>query len=116
MARTNVPVGRYGRGASGLDKSTVTAVAGNTVDGMVVVNTGRTMVDIDNTNGASTSHIATFLPIGNIEGVSVTIPETIAAGKTIGYGPFPVDKYGSQLKINANHAELTFIAWELPAS
>jgi len=94
--------------------SGLTAAVGNTVDGMSLVNDGRTVLDLHNTNGASTARTATFHPINTIEGQHVTVVASVAAAATDGYGPFPVEIYGTSMAIDASHAELTFLARRIP--
>jgi hypothetical protein len=94
--------------------SAITPVAGNAADGMSLVNDGNVVLDLHNTNGASTARTATFHPTGTIEGQSVTVVASVAAAATDGYGPFPVDIYGTSMHIDASHAELTFVARRIP--
>jgi hypothetical protein len=114
MTATAVPVGKYGRGTNKLVVSGLTPAVGNTVDGMTLANDGKTVVDVKNTNGASTAHDVTFNPITVVEGHTVTDPFTIPAGATWGFGPFPVEIYGTTMTITAAHAELTFLGRRLP--
>lgn len=114
MTATAITVGTYGRSSNKLVVSALTPAVGNTVDGMSLVNDGKTVVDIKNTNGASTAHDATFHPLTVVEGHTVTDPFTIPAGVTWGFGPFPVELYGTSMLITAAHAELTFVARRIP--
>lgn len=114
MARTSIPVLAYGRGANKVVVSAVSAVAGNTVDGMALANDGHTVVDIKNTNAGSTAHDATYPVAGSVEGQTVTVTESVPAAATWGIGPFPLSIYGPTIHITAAHAELTFIARKVP--
>jgi hypothetical protein len=114
MTATAIPVGTYGRGASKLVVSGLSAAAGNVADGMVLANDGRTVVDVHNTNAGSTAHDVTFNPLTVVEGQTVTVPESVPAAAVWGFGPFPVSIYGTSMLIDAAHAELTFLARRLP--
>lgn len=114
MARTVIPILVYGRGTKKVVVSAISAVAGNTVDGMSLANDGRTVVDVHNTNAGSTAHDMTYPVAGAVEGQTVTVTESVVAAQTWGIGPFPLDLYGPVVKITAAHAELTFIARQIP--
>lgn len=115
MSRTAIPIHTTGRGSNGLDITALTGTVGDTVNGMSLANDGRTTVDIKNTNSGSTAHIATFRTnVSADAGIAAsTDPESVPAGHTITYGPFPVNIYGGNVKIDAAHAELTFLARRL---
>lgn len=87
------------------------AVAGDVANGNLVPNNGRTVLKVKNTNGTSTAHTVTFnLP--DFRGHDVTPDtESIAAGATKWYGPFPLDTYTASLLVNVDHAELVINAF-----
>jgi hypothetical protein len=116
MTATVIPVGKYGRAASKLVVSALTPAVGNTVDGMTMVNDGRTVVDVKNTNGTTTTHDVGFVTAATLEGQTVTHTETIPAGVIWGFGPFDPNVYGTTMRFTASHAELTFVARRVPLS
>lgn len=116
MTATNIPVGTYGRGTDKLNVGALSPVVGNVADGMTLLNDGRTVVDVKNTNGSATAHDVGFVTARTLEGHTVTTSDTLAAGVTGGYGPFDPGVYGSSMHITASHAELTFIARRVPLS
>jgi hypothetical protein len=116
MTATVIPVGKYGRAANKLVVSALTPAVGNTVDGMSLNNDGRTVVDVKNTNGTTTTHDVGFVTSQTLEGATVTVSETIPAGATWGFGPFDPNVYGTSMHITASHAELTFVARRVPLS
>lgn len=116
MTATNIPVGTYGLRSNKLNVAALVASAavGNTVDGMTLVNDGLTVVDVHNTNGSATAHDVGYPTVAKLAGQAVTTTETVAAGATIGLGPFDVETYGARVHLTAAHAELTFVGRRVP--
>lgn len=105
MPRTAITVTQAVRAGVVLPAGT----AGDAVNGNSVANDGRTILIVANT-GASSRDI-TFATVRSIDGLTAPIrTESIPAGETQLFGPFPAADYGSTLAINAAHAELTIQA------
>jgi hypothetical protein len=84
------------------------ATAGDVVNGNSVANDGRIALIVKNTNGAATARTVTFAFTKTVDGQAVTArSETIPAGETQVFGPFPPTDYGTTLAVNADNAELT---------
>lgn len=90
-----------------------TAAVGNTVDGHYLQNSGKTKLLVANTNASATARTVTFRFFKTVDGSSVTArAESIPAGETQVFGPFPTEDYGTQLLIDVDNAELTLRAIE----
>jgi hypothetical protein len=90
-----------------------TEADGDPVEGHYVQNSGKTKVFVRNSNAASTARVVTFRFYRTVDGQSVTSrAESIPAGETQVFGPFPVNDYGTQLLIDADNAELKLRAVE----
>ncbi|PWG13902.1 hypothetical protein DF268_08515 [Streptomyces sp. V2] len=84
------------------------AVAGDVANGNSVANDGRVVLVVKNTNASSTARTVTFAFTKTVDGQAVTArAETIPAGETQVFGPFPPTDYGTSLAVNADNAELT---------
>ena len=74
-----------------------------------MANDGRVTLIVKNT-GASSRDI-TFLTTVSVDGLTAPSRiESVPAGETQLFGPFPVNDYGSTLKVDVAHAELTINA------
>ncbi|WP_338683921.1 hypothetical protein QD712_25775 [Streptomyces acidiscabies] len=87
------------------------ATAGDVVNGNQIANDGRIALIAKNTNGASTARTITFAFTKTVDGQTVTArAETIPAGETQVFGPFPPTDYGVTLAFNVDNAEITLQA------
>lgn len=85
---------------------------GDAVNGHSVANDGNVRLVLKNTNGSTTSHTATFHIVGQVDGSQVPARvETIAAGATEEFGPFPTTEYGNPLLIDLSSAEVHIDAY-----
>lgn len=107
MPRTSLTAIQASRSGTALPAAT----AGDVANGNSVANDGRTILIVKNTNASSTSRTVTFATIRSIDGLTApTRSETLTAGETQVFGPWPPTDYGTTLAINADNAELTFQA------
>lgn len=107
MPRTAFTAAQASRAGTTLPAPT----AGDVTNGNSIANDGRTILIVKNTNAASTSRTITFATVRSVDGlVAPTRSETLAAGETQVFGPFPATDYGSTLAINVDNAELTIQA------
>lgn len=84
------------------------ATAGDVTNGNSVANDGRVILIVKNTNAASTARTITFATVRSVDGLTnPTRSETIPAGETQVFGPWPPTDYGATLAINVDNAELT---------
>ncbi|MET8978552.1 hypothetical protein ABZX85_23330 [Streptomyces sp. NPDC004539] len=84
------------------------AVAGDVANGNGVANDGRVILIVKNTNASAVARTVTFAFTKTVDGQAVTSrAETIPAGETQVFGPFPPTDYGTSLAVNADNAELT---------
>jgi hypothetical protein len=91
------------------------AINGDAVNGHTIPNDGRLCFDISNTH-ATLDYAVTVIPRGTIEGVGVTVPETVVHLQTRGFGPYPVDIYGANLLVDIENAALHFVrVFRVPA-
>lgn len=85
---------------------------GNTTDGHVVANTGRTVVTVRNADGAG-AHSVTFVIPGTVDGQAVSDRTvSIPASTSRDFGGFPTDVYSSQMAINVDSTQLKLQALE----
>lgn len=88
-----------------------TPATGDTTNGHVVSNTGRTIVTVKNT-GAS-AHSVTFVIPGTVDGQAVADRVvSIAAGASREFGQFSPEIYGGQMAIDVDSTELQLSARE----
>ncbi|MEU2484089.1 hypothetical protein ABZ593_05675 [Streptomyces sp. NPDC012617] len=105
MPRVAVPVTQSSRAGTVLPAATT----GDAVNNHSVANDGRVILIVKNT-GASSRDI-TFLTTVSVDGLTAPSRiESVPAGETQLFGPFPVNDYGSTLKVDVAHAELTINA------
>lgn len=89
----------------------VTVTTGDASNGHYVENDGMTAILAKNTNGSATARTITFLTPGTVDGQAVgDRTESIPAGETQFFGPFPTASYGRTLNIDVSHAEVTLEA------
>lgn len=103
MARTVINPAQFARTGTAL-----TPVAGDVANGNAIPNDGATGLVVKNT-GAS-SRVLTVTITEKVDGQTVP-PKTvtIAAGATVGVGPFPQETYGARVLVNVDNAELTIL-------
>lgn len=107
MARSILPVSHPGR--AGVVSPTETA--GDTANGHVMANTGRTILTVRNAD--TTSHTITFVIPATIDGQQVADrTASIAAGASMDFGQFSLEFYTAQLAINVDSAQLKLTARE----
>lgn len=101
MPRVAVPVTQSSRAGTVLPAAT----AGDATNNHSVANDGRVILMVEN-SGASSRDI-TFYTTVSVDGLTApTRVESIPAGETQLFGPFPVNDYGSSLAVDVAHAEL----------
>lgn len=107
MARTILPVTK----ASRAGVSSPTEQAGDTTNGNVVTNSGRTIITVRNAD--TTSHQVTFRTPGTVDGLAVADRQvTVDASTSMDFGDFPTNIYGSQLQIDVDSDQLMLVARE----
>lgn len=85
------------------------ATAGDAVNNHSVANDGRVILIVNNT-GASSRNI-TFYTTVSVDGLTApTRIESIPAGESQVFGPWPPNDYGTTLQVDVAHAELTINA------
>ncbi|MGX1129903.1 hypothetical protein RKD49_002093 [Streptomyces glaucescens] len=102
MPRTNIAATQASRSGTVLPA----AAAGDVANGNSTANDGRVVLLVENT-GAS-SRTITFQTTVSVDGLTAPVrSETIPAGETQVFGPFPPNDYGNPLGFNVDNAELT---------
>lgn len=102
MPRTSIAATQASRSGTVLPAAT----AGDAINGNAVQNDGRTVLIVNNT-GAS-SRTITFHTTVKVDGLTGPVrSESIPAGETQVFGPFPPNDYGTTLGFNVDNAELT---------
>lgn len=92
-----------------------TETTGNPTDNHAVVNDGKVVLIVRNSNGSSTARTLTIVLPGAVDGQGITPKATsIAAGATRVFGPYPVRSYGSTLQVNVDNAELRLYWLRIP--
>jgi len=88
------------------------ATAGDAVNGNSIANDGRVILIAKNTNGASTARTITFQTARSVvdDLSKPTRQESIPAGETQVFGPFPSTDYGTTLNFDVSNAEVTIQA------
>lgn len=85
---------------------------GNTVDGHVVANTGRTVITVRNAD-AGGAHSVTFVIPATIDGQAVADRTvSIPASTSRDFGSFPIGIYASQMAINVDSTQVKLQALE----
>jgi len=112
VARTAVPVTRVSRlQVNGVPQGD--EVAGDTVNGMSMVNNGATLLHLDNLPGVAQT--ISLILVGTVDfqpagpAVLTVAADTYAAL----VGPFPIDTYGNVLEFDVSSASLNFAAFSL---
>jgi hypothetical protein len=104
MARTNIAATQASRSGTVLP----TATAGDVSNGNSIQNDGRVVLLVTNTNESSTARTITFQTTVSVDGLTAPVrSESIPAGETQVFGPFPPTQYGTTLGFNVDNAELT---------
>jgi len=107
MARTALTPTRPTRAGA----AQVAEVAGDTTNGNVVANTGRTVIVVRNAD--TSAHTVTFVIPGTVDGQPVedrTV--SVPADSTLVFGGFPVEWYTQQLAIDVDSDQLMLQALE----
>ncbi|MEW1551346.1 hypothetical protein [Streptomyces tsukubensis] len=87
---------------------------GDPVNHHQMMNDGRTILQVQN-SGSTVARTVTFRIARTVDGQSVTPKaETVAAGVTEVFGPFPTDDYGGKMLIDVDHAELKLTPIRVP--
>lgn len=85
---------------------------GDPVNGHVVPNSGRTMIEVRNADAAG-AHQVTFITPGVVDGQPVGDRlESIPASTSRRFGRFPATVYGSALAIDVDSAQLKIAVYE----
>jgi hypothetical protein len=109
MARTTVPVTRTSRYVA----FTSTPTAGDTVNGMQMVNDGSTVILVESASGAAQT--VDFLLVETVDfqtaGPVVVAVSASEPGSVL--GPFPTNLYGSVLEFDVSSASLSMSAFTL---
>jgi len=85
------------------------ATAGDAVNNHSVANDGKVILIVKNT-GASSRDITYYTTV-SVDGLTApTRVESIPAGETQLFGPFPPNDYGTTLQVDVAHAELAINA------
>ncbi|MFJ7176420.1 hypothetical protein ACIQXA_08430 [Streptomyces massasporeus] len=102
MPRTNIAATQASRSGTVLPAPT----AGDVTNGNSTANDGRVVLIVENT-GAS-SRTITFPTTVSVDGLTAPVrSESVPAGETQVFGPFPPNDYGTTLAYNVDNAELT---------
>lgn len=111
MARTPIAVNDSTKAGAILPTEPSSDVA----QGNSVVNDGRVLLLLHNTNASSTARTLTIALVGTIDGFAPaarTIP--VAAGQYKIAGPFEIVNYGTSLALNGDNAELKITPIRMP--
>jgi hypothetical protein len=107
MARTVLPVTHPTRDGV----ASPTEQTGDTANGHVVKNTGRTIVTVRNAD--TSSHNVTFQTPGTVDGLAIgDRQESIPASSSQDFSGFPPSEYGSQMNIDVDSTQLKLVARE----
>ena len=108
MARTALTVVQASRGGV----ASPVAANGDSSNGHVVKNTGRTIVTVNNADG-SNPHTVTFVIPGTVDGQAVADRTvSIPASASREFGQFPTEIYGGQMAIDVDSSQLKLSARE----
>lgn len=108
MARTVLPVTKATRGGV----ASPTEQNGDTANGHVVTNSGRTVITVRNADGTN-PHQLTFVTPGTVDGQAIgDRAVSIAASSSRDFGDLPTSIYGSQLAIDVDSSQLKLVARE----
>ncbi len=118
MARTNIAAVETLGGYAGAGVA-LTATAADTTNQNSTPHTGREIIIARNSGATGRTVTITSSPAqGTLRTGNITA-ESIAAGATRVYGPFPLNGWiqaDSQLYFEANHAEVLFTVLRLPSA
>jgi hypothetical protein len=107
MPRTVLPVSRPARTGT----APPVEQTGDTGNGHVVTNTGRTIITVRNADTAS--HNVTFQTPGTVDGLPIgdrTV--AVAPSSALDFAGFPTSIYGSQMAIDVDSTQLKLTARE----
>lgn len=108
MPRTSLTVNRL----SDVGTADPAPVAGDTVNGNAMPNTGKTILRVTNTDGAASHQLTLGTPI-TVGGKAVAdTMENIPAGATYWYGGLPTSLYGTSTPIDVDDAQLELTVFE----
>jgi hypothetical protein len=107
MPRTVLPISRPARTGTAAPAEQT----GDTVNGHVVTNTGRTIITVRNAD--TSSHNVTFQTPGTVDGLPIG-DRTVAVPSSSGldFAGFPPSVYGSQMNIDVDSTQLKLVARE----
>lgn len=107
MARANVPLTQVVRGGV----TPPAEITGDPVNNHQMVNDGKGLLLVRNSNSGSTARTISFHINGTVDGQAVS-NRTVAIphGESRWCGPFPVANYGRLLLIDVDNAELKLSA------
>ncbi|MGW1998486.1 hypothetical protein [Embleya sp. NPDC001921] len=108
MARVNVPVTLITR--AGVQPGT--PVVGDATNNHIVVNNGRTWLEVE--NAGATSRVLTINIAKTVDGQTPAAKTySLAAGAFRRIGPFPTDIYGASINVDVAHLDLKLTAYTL---
>jgi hypothetical protein len=109
VPRIDIPVTTITRAATAAPAE----VVGDSVNDHSVANDGKMWLTIRN-NGSTVTRTATALFAQGVDGEAPGgKPMPVPLSATRHFGPFPVSLYGSTLNVDADNAELRFLAYRL---
>lgn len=108
MARVNIPVTK----TSDAGVADPAPTAADPVNGNALPNTGKTILRVTNTDGAAAHQLTLGTPVKfagkDVADTVVSIP----ANATRTFGALPTGLYGTSVPIDADDAQITFLAFE----
>jgi hypothetical protein len=107
MARTVLSVTKAVRGGV----ASPTEANGDSTNGHVVTNTGKTIITVRNAD--TNPHSVTFITPGTVDGQAVgDRVVSIPASSSRDFGGLPTSVYGSQMQIDVDSSQLKLVARE----
>lgn len=89
-----------------------TEQAGDTTNGHVITNTGKTIIVVRNAD-ASNPHSVTFVTPATVDGQAIADrTESIPASTAQGFGDFQLEVYGRALGVNVDSSQLKLYGLE----
>lgn len=106
MARVEIPITSFTRAGTVMPE----AIVGDSTEGHTLPNDGVTGLIVTNVS-VDTAHNVTINLYRTVDGQSV-VPriESVPAGESHAFGPFPPADYGNSVAIDVDSAELTLNA------
>jgi hypothetical protein len=107
MARTILTISRPARTGT----AAPTEQTGDTVNGHVVTNSGRTIITVRNAD--TSSHNVTFQTPGTVDGLAISDRQVaVPASSALDFAGFPPSIYGSSMNIDVDSTQLKLTARE----